>query len=151
MAVFETSLVVDAPLERVFDFSIRPANIARISPPELGLRFVTPLEEFSLGAQFEFKVQAWGTVQTSHFEVVEFGRPNVFVEIQLKGPMKSWRHEHRFTTNADGQTVVSNRIEFTPPGGLVGLLVTEAKILDNMDDGFYHRHQQLKKLLEGTA
>ncbi|MDB5336357.1 MAG: hypothetical protein JWN70_1976 [Planctomycetaceae bacterium] len=104
-----------------------------------------------MGAKFEFKVQAWGTVQTSHFEIVEFDRPNLFVEVQLKGPMKSWRHEHRFATNADGQTVVTNRIEFTPPGGLVGLLVTESKILDSMEDGFYHRHQQLKKLLEGPA
>ncbi len=151
MAVFETSLVLNAPLERVFDFAIRPENIARISPPVLGLRFVNPPEEYTLGSKFEFKVQAWGTVQTSHFEIVEFDRPNVFVEIQLKGPMKSWRHEHRFASNADGQTVVSNRIEFAPPGGLVGMLVTESKILDSMDDGFYHRHQQLKKLLEGTA
>lgn len=151
MAVFETSLVLNAPLERVFDFAIRPENIARISPPVLGLRFVNPPEEYTLGSKFEFKVQAWGTVQTSHFEIVEFDRPNVFVEIQLKGPMKSWRHEHRFASNAEGQTVVSNRIEFAPPGGLVGMLVTESKILDSMDDGFYHRHQQLKKLLEGTA
>ena len=151
MAVFETSLVLNAPLERVFDFSIRPANIMRISPPTLGLKFVDPPETYALGTKFEFKVQAWGTVQTSHFEIVEFDHPNRFVEVQLKGPMKSWRHEHRFAVNAEGQTVVSNRIEFTPPGGLVGLLVTEAKILDNMEDGFFHRHQQLKKLLEGTA
>lgn len=151
MAVFETSLVLKAPVERVFDFSIRPANIVRISPPVLGLKFVDSPEAYSPGAKFEFKVQAWGTVQTSLFEIVEFERPNVFVEVQLKGPMKSWLHEHRFTVNADGQTVVSNRIEFTPPGGLVGLLVTESKILDNLEDGFFHRHQQLRKLLEGTA
>lgn len=151
MAVFETSLVLNAPLERVFDFAIRPENIARISPPVLGLRFVNPPDEYKLGSKFEFKVQAWGTVQTSHFEIVEFDRPNLFVEIQLKGPMKSWRHEHRFASNAEGHTVVSNRIEFAPPGGLVGMLVTESKILDSMEDGFFHRHQQLKKLLEGTA
>ena len=151
MAVFETSLLLNAPIEKVFDFAIRPANIIRISPPVLGLKFVNPPEAYSMGAKFEFKVQAWGTIQTSHFEIVEFDRPNLFVEIQLKGPMKSWRHEHRFSVHSDGQTLVANRIEFTPPGGLVGLMVTEAKILDNMEDGFYHRHQQLKKLLEGTT
>jgi ligand-binding SRPBCC domain-containing protein len=151
MAVFETSLVLNVPPERVFEFSIQPANIVRLSPPELGLKFVDAPEHFSLGSKYEFKVQAWGTVQTSFFEVVEFDHPLSFVEVQLKGPMKSWRHEHRFEVNTDGQTVVFNRIEFAPPGGLVGLLVTEAKLLDNMDDGFYHRHQQLRKLLEGTA
>ena len=150
MAVFETSLVLNITPEKAFDFLILPVNIARISPPELGLKFVEPPDALSFGIQFEVKVQAWGTVQTSVFEVIEFERPHCYIEKQVKGPMKSWVHEHRYTLNSDGQTIISNRIEFTPPGGLVGLLVTEAKIIDNLEDGFYYRHQQLRKLLQGT-
>lgn len=150
MAVFETSLVLNITPEKAFDFLILPVNIARISPPQIGLKFVNPPDALSFGVQFEVKVQAWGTVQTSVFEVIEFERPHCYIEKQFKGPMKSWIHEHRYTLNSDGQTIISNRIEFTPPGGLVGLMVTESKIIDNLEDGFYYRHQQLRKLLEGT-
>ena len=30
----------------------------------------------------------------------------------------------------------------------IGLLVTKAKILDSLEEGFYYRHEQLRKLLE---
>jgi hypothetical protein len=37
-----------------------------------------------------------------------------------------------------------NRIEFEPPGGLLGFLVTEDKILETLDDGFDFRRTALQ-------
>lgn len=151
MAVFETSLTLDVTPEQAFDFLIRPANHEKLSPPEVGLRFVNPPEAYSPGCQFEFKIQAWGVVQSLKYEIVEFQRPGIFIERQIQGPMKSMQQEHRFEINQDGQLVITDVIEFLPPGGLLGMIATEAKILDNLEDGFYYRHQQLRKLLKGTV
>ncbi len=151
MAVFETSLILDATPEQAFDFLIRPANHEKLSPPGVGLRFVNPPEVYALGTQFEFKIQAWGIVQTMTYEIVEFQRPGIFIERQIQGPMKHMQQEHRFEIDKNGQLVITDIIEFTPPGGLLGLMATESKILENLEDGFYHRHQQLRKLLKGTA
>ena len=151
MAVFETSVVLDCTVEQAFAFMISPVNHEKLSPPEVGLRFINPPASVELGSQFEFKMQAWGTVQAAHHEVVHFERPKVYIERAIKSPMKSYWHEHHFETDAQGRTVMRDRIEFTPPGGILGLLVTEAKILDSLEDGFYFRHQQLKKLLKGIA
>jgi hypothetical protein len=30
------------------------------------------------------------------------------------------------------------------------MMATESKLLENFEDGFYHRHQQLRKLLTET-
>lgn len=151
MAVFETSLVLEATPEQAFDFLIRPANHEKLSPPGVGLKFVNAPEEFALGTQFEFKIQAWGLVQTTMHEIIEFQRPGLFVEQQVKGPLKHWRHEHRFEIDQDGKVIILDFIEFAPPGGLLGMMATESKILENLEDGFYHRHQQLRKLLKGTV
>lgn len=151
MAHFETSLTLEVTREQAFDFLIRPANHELLSPPGVGLKFVNPPEEFQLGTEFEFKIQAWGIVQTSRHEITEFRRPELFVERQVKGPLKSWRHEHRFEVGPDGKVIIIDAIEFEPPGGLLGMMATESKILDNLEDGFFHRHQQLKKLLKGIA
>jgi ligand-binding SRPBCC domain-containing protein len=150
MAVFETSVILDCGLERVFDFMICPTNHEKLSPPEVGLRFVTPPTVVALGTQFEFKMQAWGSVQTGKHEIIQFIRPTLYIERAIKSPMKSFLHEHHFDTNTKGQTVMTDRIEFNPPGGILGMLVTESKILETLEDGFYYRHQQLKKLLNGT-
>lgn len=151
MAVFETSVILDCDPEQAFEFMISPVNHEKLSPPDVGLKFVNPPASVVLGSQFEFKMQAWGTVQTARHEIIQFERPTLYVERAIRSPMKSYHHEHRFEANSSGQTVMTDRIEFTPPGGILGMFVTESKIIETLEDGFFHRHQQLKKLLKGTA
>jgi len=147
MPVFETSVALDCPQERAFDFLLQPANIARIAPPELGLSFVSAPETLELGSLMEFKIQGYGHVQKMVHEITDLVRPTVFTEAQIRGLFASWVHEHAFETNDRGQAVVIDRITFLPPAGLLGLLVTSRKILEQLEEGFDHRHAQLQKLL----
>jgi len=151
MAVFETSVLLECTVEQAFNFMISPANHEKLSPPEVGLRFVNPPFQVEIGSVFEFKMQAWGTVQSAKHEIIQFDRPTLYIERAIRSPMKSYLHSHHFETDASGLTRMSDRIEFAPPGGILGLLVTEAKIIDSLEDGFYYRHQQLKKLLKGMV
>jgi len=147
---FKSSVTVDCPPEEVFDFLLRPDNIVRISPPEMGLNFTKAPEVLELGSILEFSVLAHGQVQRLAHEITHFESPVRFVEKQVEGPFKHWVHEHIFAVDEQGSVTVTDRIEFKPPGGLIGLLVTENKILESLDDGFAHRHEQLQKLLNGN-
>jgi ligand-binding SRPBCC domain-containing protein len=150
MPEFETSLVVDCPLERAFDFLLRPANIAQIAPPDLGLVFTDAPDVLTLGCRFEFKVQTFGQIQTMVHEITALEPGRQITETQIKGVLGSWVHDHLFETDAQGKLVIIDRIEFEPPRGMLGLLVTASKILDQLDDGYFYRHQQLKKLLSAA-
>jgi len=44
-----------------------------------------------------------------------------FVDRQVIGPYRWWRHEHRFKPEPDGNVLIVDRIEFAPPGGLLGM------------------------------
>jgi len=147
MPVFETSVTLDCPLNQAFEFLLRPANIAMIAPPDLGLAFTDAPEVLALGSRFEFKVLAYGQVQTMLHEITHFEHGRQITETQIKGLLAHWIHEHKFETNGAGQVVVIDRIDFNPPPGMLGLLVTANKILDQLDDGYYYRHRQLQKLL----
>lgn len=147
MAVFESSITVAVARDKLFELLITPGIHEKLSPANVGLRFINPPEKLSGGIQFQFKAQAWGMIQTSTHEVTEFDAPVRFVERQVKGPLKEWIHEHLFVETPDGGTTMTDRIQFLPPGGLIGAIATEARILDALDDGFFHRHQQLKKIL----
>jgi ligand-binding SRPBCC domain-containing protein len=150
MARFETTVTVECPVSRVFDFLIVPENHERLSPPETGLRFVAAPAVIELGTVLEFKVQNWGMVQHVTHEVIAFEPGARFTEKQIKGPLQLWVHEHEFRTNDAGHAVITDRIDFLPPGGLARFLVTEAKLLELLEDGFHYRQMQLKKLLEGA-
>jgi ligand-binding SRPBCC domain-containing protein len=147
MPIFETSVTIECPLDKAYDFLLRPANIALITPPSLGLAFTSAPEVLSLGSKFEFKVQAYGQVQTMLHEITHLQPGALITEQQIKGLLKRWVHEHRFETTPAGLTVVTDRIDFDPPSGLIGLLFNAKKIQESLEDGYYHRHQQLKKLL----
>ncbi len=151
MPVFETSVTLDCPRERAFDFLLRPANVARIAPPELGLSFISAPEIVSLGSRIEFKVQGFGQVQTMLHEISTLIYPQQITETQIRGLFASWVHEHAFETNAQGQAIVIDRINFKPPAGLLGLLITANRILEHLEDGFAHRHAELRKLLAPAA
>jgi ligand-binding SRPBCC domain-containing protein len=147
MAQFDTSVAVRAPLEKIFDLFLKPSTIVRLSPPKLGMVLIRGPEELAPGTELEFKVQAWGQVISSVHEIIQVERPRIIVERQIKGPFRNWEHEHLFSMNDAGDVVVADRISFAPPGGLIGLLVTESKILDELENGYDHRHKQLLKLV----
>jgi ligand-binding SRPBCC domain-containing protein len=147
MPTFETSLTLDCPRERAFEFLLRPANVALIAPPELGLTFIDAPEVVELGSQIEFQIQGYGQVQTIIHEITGLEHPERITETQVKGLFASWVHEHVFELNSEGQVHVIDRIDFKPPAGILGLLITAPKILEQLEDGFAHRHARMQKLL----
>lgn len=147
METFEARLTLPCAQEVAFDFLAHPENIKRISPPDMGLFFVEAPERLSLGARMQFKVQAFGVAREATHEITQFDEPGSFTEQQVKGPLGHWVHEHLFEPDGEGAVTMIDRIEFEPPGGVVGLLVNADRILENLEEGFDHRHDQLEKLL----
>jgi ligand-binding SRPBCC domain-containing protein len=147
MPVYETSVTLDCPQERAFEFLLRPQNIVKISPPDLGLAMTKAPEVLDLGSQFEFKVQAYGHVLTMVHKITELVHLRQITETQIKGFFGRWVHTHSFAANDRAQVIVSDRIDFNPPGGMLGMLISANKILDQLDDGYHYRHKQLQKLL----
>lgn len=150
MPVFEDHTSITCPRGQVFEFLIQPANVEDISSPDLGLAIITAPDRLALGAVIEFAVQGFGQFQTAAHEIAEFDPPHRYVERQVKGAMKSWVHEHLFESDGE-RTIVIDRIRFEPPGGVLGLLATEDRILQTLEEGFFHRNAELKRQLENGA
>lgn len=148
MALYETSITIPATRERLFDFLIRPANIIKIAPPAAELKFLDAPEILELGCRFEFQVTAVGPAQRMTHEVTQFEPSSGYTESQISGPLKLYRHEHILEFEGETLTRVVDRIEFEPPGGLAGFLITEQWIRKSFDTGFEHRHVELKRLID---
>ena len=146
MPLFESRTPLNATSERVFEYILQPANLQAIAPPASQFVFVNPPKVIQLGSRLTCKVQAYGMVQQLSYEIVELVSPLRFREQMVEGPLKLWRHDYIIEPNQAGGVSLLNRIEFEPPGGLMGFIVTADKILEALEDGFHHRRQALQKI-----
>jgi ligand-binding SRPBCC domain-containing protein len=151
MPQFETSVPIGCTAEAAFEFLIRPTNVALISPSNVSMKIIDAPERFSLGSRFEFHLGGFGPPQHVIYEISHFDPTNAFTETQLKGPLKVWVHEHLVVSDGNAGVLVTDRITFEPPGGMLGFLITEERIFDTLKSGFDHRHGELKRRLEQSA
>jgi ligand-binding SRPBCC domain-containing protein len=147
MPSYESRMSLPGSAESVFDFLIRPANLARISPPEVQMAIVEAPEVLSLGSRLVFKIHVYGQVQQFEHEIVEFSPPRLLREKAIVTPMKSWSQEYTLEPGDHGEVILCNRIEFEPPGGLLGFIVTPDLIISNLKDQHEHRHKALRDAL----
>jgi ligand-binding SRPBCC domain-containing protein len=150
MPVFESTTILACPVERVWDFLCHPANLVLVSPPEMHLRLVEGPERLHLGARITIAGRRWGIPQRIVSEVTAF-EPNVrFVDEQREGPFRKFTHTHCLEPLPEG-TRMLDRIEFEPPGGILGLLLGAGRIERELHAVFGVRTQKFKELLEGDA
>jgi ligand-binding SRPBCC domain-containing protein len=148
MPVFECVMHFPHPVEGMFDFFCRPANLIKLSPPELHLQLVDGPERIELGSRITFKGRRWGVPQTLVSEIKLF-EPNVkFSDVMIKGPFRKWEHMHSFSAS-DGGTRVADRIDYESPGGLLGLVATPALVARDLEKVFAYRVQQLQEMCGG--
>jgi ligand-binding SRPBCC domain-containing protein len=150
MPVFESETVLACLPETVFDFLARPANLARVSPPELHLRLVEGPERLALGARITVQGSKFGVPQKVVSEVTAFEEGMQFTDTQVQGPFGRFVHTHR-VESAEGGTRIFDRIEYEAPGGLLGLLLTNQRIQQDLEALAIYRAKRFKELLEAPS
>jgi len=149
MPTFETEHRLPRPVAEVFEFFLRPANLPRLAPPELQLRVEEGPALLVLGSRVTVTGRRRGVPQRIISEVTALEPGARLVVEQRAGPFRRWVHLHRFAA-VPGGTRVAERIEFEPPGGLLGLVVTAAVVEAELRWAFEYRAKVLKELLSVT-
>lgn len=144
MPIFESSLVLTRPPADVFALYTQPAWLIQAMPPELSLRLIEAPERLSLGAKVVVAGRRWGVAHKVTTEVTAFETDRLVVEEQREGPFRSWRITNRFDPHEAG-TQLASRVEFEPPGGILGLIVTEGFVRSELESVFAYRAKRLRE------
>jgi ligand-binding SRPBCC domain-containing protein len=144
MPLFQASLVLPREPAAVLDWFIQPAWMLRTAPPELALRLVEGPERLFLGARVVIAGRRWGVPHRATMEVTGFEPPAHLVEEQRQGSFRRLTVTHRFEP-AEGGTLLTARVEFEPPGGILGLTVTEALVRRELQWVFDYRAERLRE------
>src|SRR6185295_18778434 len=104
----------------VFEFFSDPFNLERITPRFLRFRILSsPPIVLNPGTILEYSLALFG-VRFHWKTLIEQWLPEEsFVDVQLSGPYKLWRHTHTFTKLGDDRTLMVDRVEYALPGGVV--------------------------------
>lgn len=75
----------------------------------------------SLGEEVTWRAWHFGVPLQMTSRITEMQTPDYFVDEQVKGPFRRFRHVHEFSQDSAGTTMV-DRIEFEAPFGPIGRL-----------------------------
>lgn len=150
MPHLEVEIYLPRPLAEVFAFFRQPANLLQLAPPELNMQLVEAPEQLDVGSRMVVKTHRWGIPQqlTSATTVCE--AQVRLVHEQREGPFRQWLHAQQFEAIPEG-TRVRERIDFEPPGGALGLLMTASFIERELEKMFEFRRRKLEELLGRLA
>lgn len=119
IGVLEVTQRLSAPLERVWPFFADASNLERITPRWLRFRVLTPLPiAMSEGTLIDYRLRWRGLPIRWRTRIARWDPPRSFVDEQLRGPYRLWRHTHTFERSG-GQTVMRDRVEFRAPFGWI--------------------------------
>lgn len=139
---FEGEVWLPKAPEEVFQFFSQSCNLQAITPDWLDFQVLTP-EPIVMrpGTLIDYRLRIHGFPIRWRTEITDWEPPHRFVDEQLRGPYRLWRHEHRFLPR-DGGTLATDLVRYAVPGGK---LIDRLFIRRDVERIFAFRQ---KKLLE---
>jgi ligand-binding SRPBCC domain-containing protein len=109
-----SEVVVPVPIDVAFAFFADAWNLERITPPWLRFRIRTPRPlAMREGAILDYRIVVRGLPLAWRTRIDVWEPPVRFVDRQVIGPYRWWRHEHRFEA-VDGGTRILDHVEYQP-------------------------------------
>lgn len=168
---FEAQQWVAHPIELVFAFFANPANLVHLFPPQLETRIEDmrlaspparpvaqdPARRFlsvaaGVGSEIliSFRPFPWTPNRLSWLaRIAEFGWNSYFIDEQVRGPFRLFRHRHAVAAEAreglEG-TLVSDEIDFALPYGWLGK-AGERIARGQLEKSFAFRQKRLPEIL----
>jgi ligand-binding SRPBCC domain-containing protein len=136
---FYHSFVVQADIDRVWEFYTGTNHLEVITPPQIRLN----IDRSTTGSRLEEGTEVWLSghfIKTIkwHSKITKM-QPYVYVDEMLQGLFKTWIHTHTFRA-ADTGTEVVDEIDFELPYGALGRIF-EGYAAAKLAEIFAHRKE----------
>lgn len=122
--VVERSQVVPASVAECFAYFSDPRRLPDITPRWLRFTVTRPPDaDIYAGCEIDYMIRWLGVPLRWTTLITDCDPPHRFVDTQQRGPYRRWWHEHRFVPIGDGATLMTDRVEYEMPLGVLGRIV----------------------------
>lgn len=142
-----STVLIDAPIEKVFFFHNDTSNLLKITPPNIKVT-IESMGEPGLGYEVILKVRQFGLFTMRwHVKITEYEPPTRMTDVQISGPFRSWK-QVRSLRSVDGGTELTDTVDYEPPFGVLGVLANALIIRRQITSMFAYRQAATKRILE---
>jgi len=131
--------------ETLFPFFADAANLEQLTPPWLHFRTMTHRVEISQGVRITYRLRLHGIPLRWQSEITEWEPPFRFVDTQIRGPYRTWIHEHSFEFR-DGGTFMRDHVQY---GVIGGSLIRKLLVAPDLARIFEFRRCRLASIFGG--
>jgi ligand-binding SRPBCC domain-containing protein len=140
-----THRIAASPSE-VFAFFSDPANLARLTPPDLRFRIHGEAPaRLAERSRIEYRIR-W-TVLTLRWvtRITRWRPPAEFEDVQEAGPYAAWTHTHRFVESG-GAVAMHDHVEYGLPFGILGRAVHRLLVRRQLEAIFDYREHAIDRI-----
>lgn len=122
MTHFEaTTTTIAAPPRRVFDVSLEvETHLASMADSNERVIGGLTSGRMTLGDTVTWQARHFGLRWRLTSRITACDPPSYFVDEQVTGPFRRWRHAHHFEPDPNGATVMRDVVDFAAPLGPLG-------------------------------
>jgi ligand-binding SRPBCC domain-containing protein len=142
---------LERPRAEVFEFFEDATNLALITPPFLGFEILTPPPiRMHAGTLIDYRIRLFGAPLRWRTEIEVYERGVRFVDRQLHGPYRIWRHTHLFR-DVGGGTEMVDEVDYAIGLGPVGALARSLFVERTLERIFDYRAEIVGELFRASS
>ncbi|MGC6533184.1 MAG: SRPBCC family protein [Flavobacteriales bacterium] len=141
MHVLKRETIVNAPLQEVWDFFSSPANLNRITPPDMSFEILSDLgPKMHTGMIVRYKVRPIANIPLGWVtEITHCEEGQYFVDEQRFGPYRFWHHQHHFSALADNRVQMKDVVHYDVGFGPLGRWMDRFYVKNRLENIFDYR------------
>ena len=142
----ERVVLIPRPRAEVFPFFAEARNLERITPQFVRFEVVNagPIA-MRAGALIDYKLGLYGMRFRWRTQIEEWAPPEFFVDVQLKGPYRLWRHRHSFE-EVSGGTLMRDVVEYEVGWGWPGAVAGRVFVRRSVEQIFEYRNRAIREI-----
>lgn len=145
MTSFQKQLTLPISAKELFQWHEREGAFERLCPPWDPVKVLHKDDHIRDGAKVRLQVKGPMGIPMS-LEVIHEGyqKGKCFVDRQVKGPFKSWRHQHIVEPKDEQTATLTDLINYELPLGILGNIGGGQMVKKRLSQLFHYRHQVMQ-------
>ena len=147
----ESRQVLKMDLDTAWEYFSNPANLEKITPPEMRFKITSPMLESRTypGQIISYKVSPFPGFRSNWVtEIRALEEKQYFIDEQRFGPYAFWHHTHWFKPHPDGVEMI-DQVYYKLPFGFLGRWVNALFVKSRLMHIFNYRKEALVESLNG--
>ena len=139
---------INQEINVIWDFFKKPINLNQLTPKDVCFKINSgKSDDFYQGKIISYKITLLQIFNLNWVtEISQVKEEVYFIDNQIFGPYKMWRHEHHFKSNDNGTTEIFDKVTYKVPFYILGRLMHKIFIRRKLLEIFIFRQKQINNL-----